>query len=102
MKIVVNDQVHLSEIRPSDKCAAVEHLNDRDIYDRLEHRMKVSLVLLVAMSVLVFADDDNAPSKFKVTTKKKDDSVEVRANKEKTVFFVKSPCLLYTSDAADE
>jgi RimJ/RimL family protein N-acetyltransferase len=34
MKIVVNDQVHLSEFRPSDKCALVQHLNDRDIYDR--------------------------------------------------------------------
>jgi len=34
MKIVVNNQIHLSEIHPSDKCAVVEHLNDRDIYDR--------------------------------------------------------------------
>ena len=34
MRIVVNDQVHLSEFRPSDKPALVEHLNDRDIYDR--------------------------------------------------------------------
>jgi [ribosomal protein S5]-alanine N-acetyltransferase len=34
MRIVVNGQVHLSEFRSSDKCALVEHLNDRDIYDR--------------------------------------------------------------------
>jgi ribosomal-protein-alanine N-acetyltransferase len=34
MKIVVNDQVHLSEIRSSDKSALSQHLNDRDIYDR--------------------------------------------------------------------
>jgi RimJ/RimL family protein N-acetyltransferase len=34
MNIVVNDQVHLSEFRSSDKCALIEHLNDRDIYDR--------------------------------------------------------------------
>ena len=34
MKIVVNDQVCLSEFRPSDKPALVRHLNDRDIYDR--------------------------------------------------------------------
>ena len=34
MKIVVNDQIHLSEFRPSDKPALIEHLNDRDIYDR--------------------------------------------------------------------
>jgi len=34
MKIVVNNQVHLSEFRASDKDALVEHLNDREIYDR--------------------------------------------------------------------
>ena len=34
VKIVVNDQVHLSEFRSSDKPALVQHLNDRDIYDR--------------------------------------------------------------------
>ena len=34
MKLVVNDQVHLSEIRASDKDALVAHLNDRDIYER--------------------------------------------------------------------
>ena len=33
-RIVVNDQVHLSEFRSSDKAALVENLNDRDIYDR--------------------------------------------------------------------
>ena len=34
MRIVVNDQVHLSEFRSSDKDALIEHLNDRDIYER--------------------------------------------------------------------
>ena len=34
MKIVVSDQVHLSEFRSSDKDALIAHLNDRDIYDR--------------------------------------------------------------------
>jgi excisionase family DNA binding protein len=34
MRIVVNDQVHLSEFRASDKDALIAHLNDRDIYDR--------------------------------------------------------------------
>jgi RimJ/RimL family protein N-acetyltransferase len=34
MKIDVNDQVHLSEFRSSDKPALIQHLNDRDIYDR--------------------------------------------------------------------
>ena len=34
MRIVVNDQVHLSEFRASDKPALIAHLNDRDLYDR--------------------------------------------------------------------
>jgi RimJ/RimL family protein N-acetyltransferase len=34
MKIVVNDQVYLTEFRWSDKSALIQHLNDRDIYDR--------------------------------------------------------------------
>jgi RimJ/RimL family protein N-acetyltransferase len=34
MKLGVNDQVHLSEFRASDKDALLAHLNDRDIYDR--------------------------------------------------------------------
>lgn len=32
MKIIVNDRLHLSEIRPGDKAAFVKHLNDKDIY----------------------------------------------------------------------
>ena len=34
MPIVVNDQIHLSEFRASDKPALIQHLNDRDIYER--------------------------------------------------------------------
>jgi ribosomal-protein-alanine N-acetyltransferase len=34
MKIVLNDQVHLSEFRSTDKDALVVHPNDRDIHDR--------------------------------------------------------------------
>lgn len=34
MKIIVNEQVHLSEFCSSDKDALIAHLNDRDIYDR--------------------------------------------------------------------
>ena len=34
MNLGVNNQLHLSEIRPSDKTAFIEHLNDREIYDR--------------------------------------------------------------------
>jgi [ribosomal protein S5]-alanine N-acetyltransferase len=34
MRIIVNDEIHLSELHPSDKPAVVQHLNDRDIYER--------------------------------------------------------------------
>src|SRR5437762_1229846 len=34
MDIIVNGQVHLTEFRASDKAALIQHLNDRDIYDR--------------------------------------------------------------------
>ena len=34
MKIIINDQVHLSEFRSSDRQALIEHLNERDIYER--------------------------------------------------------------------
>ena len=34
MTIIVNERIHLSEFRPSDKCALTELLNDRDIDDR--------------------------------------------------------------------
>lgn len=33
MKIAINDQVHLSEFRSSDKPALIQHLNNRAIYD---------------------------------------------------------------------
>jgi RimJ/RimL family protein N-acetyltransferase len=34
MKIVVNDHVYLSEFQASDQPALIQHLNDREIYDR--------------------------------------------------------------------
>lgn len=34
MNILVNEQVRLTEVRPSDKPALVEQLNDKEIYDR--------------------------------------------------------------------
>jgi hypothetical protein len=46
------------------------------------------LVLAVAMTAT--AGDDKSP-KFKITTKRDNDKVEVRADKDKTVFIVKSP-----------
>jgi hypothetical protein len=51
-------------------------------------------VLLVIGSTAVAGDGDapkEASGKFKITTRRKDDSVEVRADKDKTVFAVKSP-----------
>jgi RimJ/RimL family protein N-acetyltransferase len=34
MKITVNEQIHLSGFSPADKYACLEHLNEREIYDR--------------------------------------------------------------------
>jgi ribosomal-protein-alanine N-acetyltransferase len=34
MTLVVNDRIHLSELRPSDKTACLEHLSNKEIYDR--------------------------------------------------------------------
>jgi hypothetical protein len=49
----------------------------------------VALILLVGASAVAVASDP--PPKFKITTKRKDDAVEVRAEKDRTVFSVKSP-----------
>ena len=43
------------------------------------------------MAAACLAADDELPTKFKITTKRKDDTVEVRAEKDRTVFSVKSP-----------
>jgi hypothetical protein len=54
-----------------------------------------SLAVLLIVSGIALADDGDAPkdqpAKFKITTKRKDDSVEVRSDKDQTVFAVKSP-----------
>jgi ribosomal-protein-alanine N-acetyltransferase len=34
MSIIVNEQIHLTEFRPTDKAALILHLNDRNIYER--------------------------------------------------------------------
>jgi hypothetical protein len=56
--------------------------------------MKGFLVLLI-ISGIVVADDSDAskdqPARFKITTKRKDDNVEVQADKGKLVFTIKSP-----------
>jgi hypothetical protein len=55
----------------------------------------VPLAVLLVVSGIALAGDGDAPkdqpAQFKITTKKKDDTVQVRADKAKTVFSVKSP-----------
>src|ERR1700730_14000588 len=34
MKIIVNEHIHLSEFQPSDQAAVLEHLKEKEIYDR--------------------------------------------------------------------
>ena len=55
----------------------------------------IPLAVLLVISGTALAGDGDAPkdqpAKFKITTKRKDDSVEVKAEKDKTVFAVKSP-----------
>jgi hypothetical protein len=57
--------------------------------------MKAGLVLLVALSSFPVADGGDAPrgqpARFKVTTRRADDGVEVRVEKDRVVFSVKSP-----------
>jgi hypothetical protein len=50
----------------------------------------ISGLLILAVAFTTAADDDKAPP-FKITTKRDNDKVEVRADKDKTVFIVKSP-----------
>jgi hypothetical protein len=58
-------------------------------------RRLIPLLVPLVISGIGLADDADAPSdqpaKFKITTKRKDDNVEVKAEKDKTVFIVKSP-----------
>lgn len=60
--------------------------------------MKIPLIPLAVLLVIsgnALADDGDAPkdqpAKFKITTRRKDDAVEVQSNKDGTVFDVKSP-----------
>src|SRR5262245_3540835 len=55
--------------------------------------MKPRLVLLIVglLPPLAWAEDGAAPAKFTITTKRKDDTVEVPAEKDKTLLIIKSP-----------
>jgi hypothetical protein len=55
---------------------------------------RIPLAVLLAVSVTALAGDGDAkdqPARFRITTKRKDDSVEVKAEKEKALFAVTSP-----------
>jgi len=56
---------------------------------------RIPLAVLLVISGIALADDGDTPkdepNKFKVTTKRKDDTVEVRAEKDRTMFIIKSP-----------
>jgi hypothetical protein len=54
-------------------------------------RRRLFLLVMGLLPVLAWADDGAAPAKFKVTTKRKDDTVEVQAEKDKALFIIKSP-----------
>jgi hypothetical protein len=56
---------------------------------------RIPLAVLLAVGGIALADDGDAPkkdaAKFKITTKRADDAVEVQSDKDRTVFDVKSP-----------
>lgn len=51
----------------------------------------VSAVLLLGITASVVVASEGDQPRFKITTKKKDDTVEVQADKDRAVFVVKSP-----------
>ena len=64
---------------------------------------RIPLAVLLAINGLTPADDGDAAkdqsAKFKITTKRADDAVEVRADKDKTLFIVKSPFGISQADS---
>jgi len=53
---------------------------------------RCALVCLVGAVSLAGAGEADGPTEFKITTKQKDDAVEVRSEKGRTEFIVKNPC----------
>lgn len=51
----------------------------------------VVLAILIGLSDMVLAGDGEPPARFKITTKRNDDRVEVRVDKDRTVFLVTCP-----------
>ena len=57
-------------------------------------KMSLPLTVLLAVSVTALAGDGDAkdqPARFKITTKRQDDRVEVKAEEDKALFAVTSP-----------
>jgi hypothetical protein len=55
---------------------------------------RIPLAVLLVVSRIALADDGapkDQPAKFKITTKRKDDTAEVQADKGKVVFIIQSP-----------
>src|SRR5262249_38787150 len=56
---------------------------------------RIPLAVLLVLGGITSADDGDAPkdqpAKFKVTTKRKDDTIEVRAEKDKALVLIRSP-----------
>jgi hypothetical protein len=71
------------------------HHNEGTGQRRSMNASRIPLAVLLAISGIALADDGDAPkdqpAKFKITTRRKDDAVEVRADMDKTMFTVKSP-----------
>jgi hypothetical protein len=53
--------------------------------------MKLLLLALIVGLLPILAVAKDGEAKFKITTKRKDDAVEVKTGKDKTVFIIKSP-----------
>ena len=62
---------------------------------------RIPLAVFLVVSGIALADDGDAPkdqpAKFKITTKRKDDTVEVKAEKDRTVFSLLLPVVRTTS-----
>src|SRR5215831_12601982 len=54
--------------------------------------MKIRLLLFVVglLPALAWVDDGGAPARFKITTRRKDDAVQVRVEKHRTLFIINS------------
>ena len=89
------------KVRTAEQNALVERLlkqkgkdggwvTDYDERGTPQGRANVETTALAVLTLDALAGEGD-PGKFKVTTKRKDDAVEVKAEKDKTLFIIKSP-----------